>query len=203
MQFQMKLEILKTIFSGLIFFGLIIAFFQVRAALRISKANVLLRLIQEWNTQRLYDAVHYIHSLRLQWKRLEPDQTKWARLADAWVAEHVPVQPNSNGKEEQQRFDEWMKRRDVSQFISKMGYFMYSRYISPDDFFGVVAEARRLLVVLKPIEVSIAQHFDNETPRLGEWDRPFIKIAFDDVEEEYKCWFDRKGESLLPPTNPV
>src|SRR5438105_7164063 len=110
MQSQMILEILKTIFSGLIVFGLVIAFFQVRAALRVSRSNVLLRLIQEWNTQELYDAVRYIHSLRIQWKQLESDHAKWAGLAEDWVTAHVPDQPDLKDEERRQRFEEWIKR---------------------------------------------------------------------------------------------
>lgn len=162
---------------------------QVREAARSYQATVLMQLIQEWNSPELYAAVSYIHSLRRKWKEEEPDNSQWSPLAKKWVAERAR-------SEESVKKEEWMKRRRVSQFLSKMGYMMLNGYISRNDLFGVIAEAKRILIVLVPIEKSIIEYFQDE-PSLGDWDVSFPKIAFDRLIAEYDEWFDDEGGKLL------
>jgi hypothetical protein len=77
----MDTKTIQIVINGLMLIGIIIAVFQVRAALRISRANVLLRLLEEWNREELYHAIRYIHRLRKDWKQREPNSELWPELA--------------------------------------------------------------------------------------------------------------------------
>jgi hypothetical protein len=130
------LEHLKLIFSALVVVGFLLTSFQIKAARRQARANVLLKMIDEWSSLELYESVRYIHQLREEWKSQQPDPSKWGELAKSWVECNAP-QPAADAA------DSWIKRRRVSQFLSKMGYMLKSAYITRDDFFGVAPEARR------------------------------------------------------------
>lgn len=187
------LDVIRTVFSGFVLVGFVIGFFQLRAALRSSRASVLLRLIQEWSSQEVYAAVRYVHDLRAEWKKTEPDSAKWGSLADQWVREHVSADPSANDPFQKRLAGEWWMRRTASQFLSKMGYLMTQRYITANDLFGVVPEAGRLLAVLGPIERSVARHFREAEKPIAEWDVAFYKIGFGPLMSRYEKWFKRSA----------
>jgi len=191
---QLILNIFQVFSSILVFVGLIIASLQVRAARRDSRANVLLRLIDEWNKPETYAAIIYIHNLRRQWKQ---SKEEWSVLAEKWVIEHATAEPNAKSAKERKKAEEWKARRVASQVISKMGYMMLNGYIKPEDFFGVVPETRRILAVLDPIEKAISKHFRNYEVPLDEWDQPFDKLVFDSLVKEYQKWFRLQGRTHL------
>ncbi|MDE2216361.1 MAG: hypothetical protein KGJ87_04265 [Planctomycetota bacterium] len=190
-------EIVRTVISGLLLIGLIIAFFQVRAALRVSRANVLLRLMQDWTSNDLYEAIRYIHTLRREWKKIQPNPELWSEIAKKWVEDHANAHSNSDDIAEKQKAIEWQQRRLVSQFLTRMGYFMLERYLSPNDFLGVVPEAPRLLMVLNPIEKSIADFYTSKEDAVEEWDLPFYKYEFEIIMNEYKKWYPRHGKKRI------
>ena len=191
------LQVIQTVISGLMLVGIVTAVLQVRAALRISRANVLLRLLEEWNSNDLYQAIRYMHSLRIQWKNSEPNLERWHELAKEWVRNHINADPNLPDESEKKKVQEWMQRRLVSQFISRMGNLMQSGYIKPSDFFNIVPEVPRLIMVLNPIEQTIMEHFKKAEKPIEEWDYPFQKIAFDYVKRKHKRWFNKTGKKWL------
>jgi len=176
------LDHLKLFASCLIFVGFILTAFQINAARRQARANVLLKLIDEWNNRDLYESVRYIHRLRREWKTISPDGSNWEALAREWVENNVPKDSNPAP-------DNWMKRRRASQFLSKMGYMVKAGYLTRDDLFTTVPEARRLLIVLSPIEREIVRLHSNEEP-LASWDKPFDKMFFDYVQTEFDRWHE-------------
>ncbi len=101
--------------------GVIIAYQQVRAAQKSLKAQTLIKLSDEWRRKDIYEAVSYIHLLRREWKH--HPYKEWDNLAKKWVEEHAD---NHTFKIR----DEWMKRRIVSQFISKIGLLMIQNYLT-------------------------------------------------------------------------
>lgn len=175
-------EHLKLIFSALLLLGLILTALQIHAARRQARANVLLRLIDEWNASDLYDSIRYIHQLRTEWKAVNPDASMWQPLAGEWVKENAP----RNGEPVT---GDWIKRRRAAQFLSKMGYMLRAGYLTRDDLFTTVPEARRLLVVIIPIEREIAKRYSTLEKPLAQWDRPFEKLHFDSVQTEFDLWF--------------
>jgi len=184
------LEYLKLFFSGLVVVGFALTLFQIKAVRRQARANVLLKMIDEWNSVDLYEAVRYIHQLRREWKSQQNDPSQWGALARTWVEANAP-QPGTTAE------NAWMKRRRVSQFFSKMGYMLKSSYITCDDFFGVAPEARRLLLVLEPIEHEIVSRYSGHEPSVASWDKPFDKLFFKYVQDEYDSWFARTGKQLV------
>lgn len=184
------LEHLKLIFSALVVVGFSLTLFQIKAARRQARASVLLKMIDEWSSLELYEAVRYIHQLRREWKFLQPDPSNWGELAKSWVKDNAPP-PAANAA------DSWIKRRRVSQFLSKMGYMLKSSYITRDDFFGVAPEARRLLLVLEPIEREIAHQYSGREKAAAAWDTSFDKLFFEYVKNEYDKWFTRTGRQMV------
>lgn len=136
------MEIIQLIINGLLLLGIVVGMFQVRAARRISRANVLLRLLEEWNSKELYQSVRYIHDLRRKWKQQEPDATLWPILAEKLVSERIDAENNSTDEAKKKLAVEWFQRRLVAQFISRMGNLIKNKYISEEEFFTIVPEAR-------------------------------------------------------------
>jgi hypothetical protein len=92
----------------------------------------------------------------------------------------------------------WMQRRRVAQFLDKVGYMLHAKYITRDDLFAVVPEAPRLLLVIKPIEAAIVDHFHGQESPTTEWDRPSSKLYLGNVEKEFAPWFKKVGHKLVP-----
>jgi len=191
------LDLVRTGFSGLVVVGFVLGFFQLRAALRSSRANVLLRMIQEYSSPEVYGAVRYIHQLRREWKAIEPNPSSWQSLADQWVKDHATAADSADSPEERRRASEWLWRRTASQFVSKMGYMMIKGYVGPDDLFSVVPEMPRLLLVLAPIERAVCEHFEAIEPAVAEWDAPFDKLVFESIDERYLKWYKRTGSKHM------
>jgi hypothetical protein len=147
-------------------------------------------MIDEWNSKELYEAVRYIHRLRGEWKSRHSDPSEWEASAKEWVESNAPRDGITAA-------GEWMDRRRVSQFLSKMGYMLKSNYITADDFFVVAPEARRLLLVLEPIEREIVRKYSSGELSAAAWDKPFDKLFFEYVKSEYDRWFARTGKQLV------
>ena len=74
-----------------------------------------------------------------------------------------------------------------------MGYLMLRGYITPNDFFNVVPEFGRLYIVLAPIERKIADYYSSrEIQSDKDWDRPFDKLVFEDVMDNYESWYEER-----------
>jgi hypothetical protein len=177
-----------------------VTLWQLGAATRSYRAMLLVHLIEEWNKPEMYEAVRYIHELREEWKTKDATREQWDCLARRWVSENSPPYPPL----EPGAPNRWMQRRQVSQFISKMGYLMNEKYITRKDLFSVIAEAGRLLIVLDPIERSILHLYHNrEKAPLADWDQPFMKVGFDGVWVKYCDWFADWGRLLSAPHVPM
>ncbi len=169
--------------------GVAFAAIQAYAARTAVKAQVLMRLIEEWRDPETYRSMTYVHSLRSKWKK-QGAPASWHKLAEDWVQTHAAKNPNSEDQEDRQRWGEWMARRTASQFLAKMGALIQAGYLSPDEFFRVVPEAGRLLVVLWPIEKAMEMYWANrEGAPLREWDRPFPKWEFSVLWGAYGPWY--------------
>jgi hypothetical protein len=185
--------------NGFLLGGVFLAFMQLRATRKDTKAQMILRLIDEWRSQEMLVAVSYVHSLRQDWKSRIPENGKWKDMVDKfakqWVLEHVGQSISSADQKERVLANEWYMRRTVSQFLSKMGLLIQEGYLSPREFFYVVPETGRLLAVLQPIEDAIQEHFSHEPP-LASWDHPFGKLEFKNLVATYRTWFDQEGKRL-------
>jgi len=191
-------ETVRLIINGLLLLGIVVGVFQVRAALRVSRANVLLRLLEEWNSKELYQAIRYIHGLRKEWRGRESNEASWSDLANQWVADRVKADPDSADASEKKLAEEWFQRRLVAQFISRMSLLLRNKYISEDDFFNVVPEVQRLITVLEPIDNAINEYFktDEKATTGKEWDRPMRKTAFQYIRDRHEKWFKKHGKEF-------
>jgi len=182
---------LQTALQALIVIGFVLTYLQIRTVRRQARANVLLSMFEEWNDQELYESVRYIHQLRGEWKGADPEQADWSALADVWVNANAPTAGASAPSA-------WMQRRRAAQFLDKMGYMLYAKYITPDDLFAVVPEAPRLLLVLNPLERAIVKRFHNQESSGAEWDRPSSKLYLEHVNKAFLHWFKKTGHKLVP-----
>jgi hypothetical protein len=181
-----NLQLVQVGLQLLVVFGFFLAFQQVLAARRQARANVLIRMFEEWNEPALYDSVRYIHQLRREWKQADPSLKTWPALAEAWVNANIPTGPaTADGP--------WLRRRRAAQFLDKVGYMLHAKYITPDDLFAVVPEASRLLLVLDPLEQAIVKHFRDQEVPSAEWDRPSSKLYLQHVDKAALLWFEEKG----------
>ena len=65
------------------------ALLQVERARHSLKAQVLMRLFEDWRKPDILAAIRYVHDLRKEWKKSEtPRPEQWNILAEAWVLEH-------------------------------------------------------------------------------------------------------------------
>jgi hypothetical protein len=175
--------------------GVIIAFRQLRTAVRSFKAQVLIRLAEDWRSPEIYRAVIYINDLRGEWKRTSAPR-HWPDLAAQWVSEHAGKRPQA-GDQENQLWNEWLMRRTAAQFVAKMGALMRQGYISADDLFRVIPEMGRLLAVLIPIELAILEYWSPaEGASIAEWDRPVGKWEFRELWREYQEWYRTGGNKV-------
>lgn len=174
----------------LLLLGIYLAYRQLVESRRATKAQVLLRLHEEWRDPEIYKAVGYIHDIRDEWKK--HPLSKWDDLANEWVEATFKKEPQK-----------WLARRTASQFLAKMGYLVKSGHLTPDEFFGVVPEAGRLLIVLIPIELAIIKHMAKiQGESVEEWDRAFGKWEFNFLWSAYKQWYKNNRESYeLQPIN--
>jgi hypothetical protein len=78
-----------------------------------------------------------------------------------------------------------------------MGNLLRSGYIKKDDFFNIVPEVQRLLMVLEPIDLVIIDHFSKEENPLAKWDFPFPKSAYLYLRKKHERWFRKKGKHHL------
>lgn len=179
--------------SALLVIGLFIAFLQLRTAGRSIKAQVLMKLAEDWRSFEIYDAIMYVNRLRTNW-RTSTIET-WMDLATQWVFEHRGKDADSADPAEAQLGKEWRLRRTASQFLGKMGGLMKQGYLKPDDLFRVIPEMGRLLVVLIPIEVAILEYWSKaEGAPIAEWDAPVGKWEFRDLYREYLKWYSKTGK---------
>lgn len=68
-------------------FGIYWAFRQTQVAARALKAQVLMKLIDEWRSKDLYESIRYVHKLRAEWKTRPVND--WPGLARDWVTLRV------------------------------------------------------------------------------------------------------------------
>ncbi len=189
---QCFFAIITAVTNIMLVIGIFAAFQQVRAAQQSLKAQVLIKLFDEWRNKDIYQAMSYINQLRTQWKKYPINQ--WDNLAKKWVEEHSGKNPNSRNRKERELADEWAMRRTASQFIAKMGALIESGYLLPDEFFKVVPEVGRQLAVLIPVEVAIRNHWsEKEIPHLANWDYPVPKWEFKNLWKNYIAWFEKNG----------
>jgi hypothetical protein len=192
------METISLIINGLLLMGIVVGVFQVRAAIRVSRANVLLRLLEEWNSRELYKAIRFIHGLRKEWREIELNETLWPELAKQWVAERVNADLDSTDLSEKKLAEEWFQRRLVAQFISRIGGLLKSKYISEDAFFTLVPEVQRLIIVLEPIDNAIIEHYkttENATTQ-KKWDRPMRKTAYQYIRDRHEKWFKKHDKEF-------
>lgn len=174
----------------LLLLGICLAFRQLVESRKATKAQVLFRLHEEWRNPEVYNAMGYIHDLRDEWKKHQ--LADWEDLANEWVKNTFRLKPT-----------EWRLRRTAAQFLGKMGYLVKTGYLTPEEFFGVVPEAGRLLVVLIPIEIAIVRYMAQiQGEPIEEWDRAFGKWEFNFLWPAYKKWYKNNRENYeLQPIN--
>jgi len=184
------LPLISAITNVFLLFGLYLGYGQLKAARKSTKAQVLMKLSDEWRNKEIYESAIYIHNLRNEWRKLAPIEN-WPDLANKWVEDHYCDTISSD--KEKERF----KRRTASQFLAKMGSLIKSGYLTSDEFFGVVPETGRLLVVLMPIEMEIIKYWTQkeqiQKEPIAEWDHPFGKWEFNDLWKQYKAWHLKNG----------
>jgi hypothetical protein len=175
-----------------------ISVWQAREAARSYRSGVLLSLMQQWNDPTFYVSVSYVHALRKGWKEESGRDGGWNvrrfidedrfRLAKEWVDTYAPRRAPAGGTGLSTLQAEWEHRRKVSQFISMMGYMLKARYLNAGDFFAIIPEVKRLLIVLEPIEYWITEEYKDEPMLDPDWDRPFGKVGFDYIHGKYINW---------------
>jgi hypothetical protein len=187
---------LMLVISGASLFGIRAAFKQVKAAQKALKAQVLMKLCDEWRGLRIYYAMRYVSDLRAKWK--DRPLEEWPTLAEEWVIEHAGKRADSPDPAEKRLGEEWYKRRTASQFLAKMGLLIEQGYLSEDEFFGVDPEVGRQLAVLIPIEKAVQEYWmQRETNPIAAWDKPFPKWEFNQLWTKYELWYHRHGEGKL------
>jgi hypothetical protein len=187
-------SVVTAVTSSLTVVGIFIAFLQLRTAGKNLKAQVLMRLAEDWRSPEIYIAVNYVNRLRAQWRKSPMEE--WPDLATRWVSEHAGRSSRATGQEEVRLWDEWLMRRTASQFLAKMGTLMRQGYIKPDDLFGVIPEMGRLLIVLIPIEIAIREYWSNaESAPIAEWDRPVGKWEFRELFDQTQAGMRRVGNA--------
>jgi hypothetical protein len=205
---------IQAVTSTVVVVGVIIAFRQLRMAVRNLKAQVLMKLAEDWRSPEVYKAVTYVNDLRADWKKSSNAQD-WPELAASWVSEYAGERKKEtqvkrlagaarwvsehvgNPEQEHHLSDERLMRRTASQFVARMGALMKQGYISPDDLFRVIPEMGRLLAVLVPIELAILEYWkDAEGTPVAEWDRPVGKWEFRDLWLEYDKWHRAVGKTV-------
>lgn len=182
--------------------GVVAAFWQVRSARDSLRAQVFMKLFDEWKNPDLYKSIRYIDLLRQEWKQKLP-VSDWDKLANEWVKSHVKKDPKSQDPIEKKLAEEWYMRRMASQFLSKMGSLVEAGYLPEDDFFGVNPEVGRQLSVLIPIEIAIQEYWKHEEQKqIAPWDYPVPKWEFTPLWNRYQKWYRIKGSRhILLPIN--
>ncbi len=187
---QYVFAFISAVANILLIFGLYFAFMQVRSAKLALKAQVLLKLIDEWKDPKLYKAMIYLSRLRESWKDVPTDE--WPNLAKHWVETHAGKSANSADTAESALWEEWEMRRIAAQFLSKTGTLIDLGYLSEDEFFSVDPEAGRQLVVLIYIEKAILDHYSDRNS-IADWDHPFPKFEFNTLWPRYQRWYKKHG----------
>lgn len=173
------------------FVGFVLIWRQLKASHDALKAQVLLKLFDDWRKLETYDSMAYVNRLREQWKK-DSEHGDWRQLALKWVEDHVNCKEKDNGL-----WQEWIWRRTASQFLAKMGALIQAGYLTSEEFFRVDPEVGRQLAVLMPIENAIKERFSaQEGEPIAEWDTPFPKWEFKQLQEDYEAWFKRVGHAL-------
>ena len=202
-EWQYAFAAISAVTSIFFVIGLSFAYMQASAANKALKAQVLMKLIDEWKDPKLYRAMIYVSRLRTSWK--EQPTTDWLSLAKDWVATHGSKDANSADAAERALWEEWEMRRIVSQFLSKTGALINSGYLSEDEFFSVNPEVGRQLVVLMYIEKAIIDHYSDTNP-IADWDHPFPKHEFNMLWTRYQKWHKKHGATksvLILPDLPA
>lgn len=181
---------------------------------RAVKGQVLLQLLNEYRSEAIYGAFLYVHSLRSEWK-IPAGTADSTKLARRWVEDHDLRKAKAAGLADtklKQIREENLHRRAATQFLAKMGYAIQAKYLSWDEFFGVVPEAGRHLIVLYPIEKELIDYWREreataqtdwvkipEGYDLPAWDRAAPKCELKFLADEYEKWFKRNKEKLELP----
>lgn len=174
------------------FVGFLLVWQQLEASRDTLKAQVLLKLFDDWRKRETYESMAYVNRLREKWKK-DPGCDDWHKLARQWVAEHANSKETSD-----ELWQEQIWRRTASQFLAKMGALVQAGYLTPDEFFRVDPEVGRQLAVLAPIEIATKERFlAQEGERVAEWDTPFPKWEFKQLQEDYEVWFKTVGHTLV------
>ena len=145
---------------------------QIIEAQKTNSGMIYLRLHDFWKSVDIYEAASYIHSLRQEWKKDELGIENWEEItkirAKNWVINNYPV--NNKNKDAKEN---WSKRRLLAQFFHQMVLMIEANFISKNDFFSMVPEAKRLLCVLIPIEHAIymsLENSDTKEVKIDGWD---------------------------------
>jgi hypothetical protein len=128
----------------------------------------------------------------MKWKTKDRDPQNWDVLAGNWVEENIQVRRESTIDNGSTHSKDWLHRRDVAQLLSQMYLFLSSNYILDDDLFGLIPEAKRLLIVLIPIEKAIIEKFSLTEESIGvKWDIPVSKKLVE-LEKRYDQWLSKQ-----------
>jgi hypothetical protein len=184
---------ISAISSALTVVGIFFAFLQLREARKSIKAQVLVKLAEDWRSPDVYAAMTYVNRLRATWRNTHPRE--WRTLAISWVVEHAGTKADSEDPRERELWTEWQLRRTASQFLAKMGTLMEEGYVDPEDLFGVIPEMGRLLIVLMPIEIAIVEYWGKaEGAPVADWDSPVGKWEFKGLWQAYEKWQESHPE---------
>ena len=176
--------------------GILIANRQVNESRKTLKAQVLLKLFDEWRSPGIYESMRFVNSLRQEWKK-QANADKWHELAVEWVKKHAGKNANSENDAERELGKAWAMRRTASQFLAKMGALIQGGYLTADEFFRVNPEVNRQLIVLIPIEYAIQDYWSEyEGEPIRPWDKPFPKWEFTQLWKDYEAWFHRNGSAI-------
>jgi hypothetical protein len=171
-------------------------------AFRTIKATALYKLTEEWRLPPAHEAFSYVNELRRAWKREGGDSKALARR---WVIENFDQ--NIPEKEKEKRKEANLHRRYASQLLAKMSALVERGYLSYDDWFRVMPEVGRHLVVLHPIEQAINEYWDRKEReecstwdgekcvdnRIAIWDRPWSKWEFEGLLPKYENWYRKNA----------
>ena len=186
------LQALLIIIQTLTLLGVLGALLAVLEAKKSLRAQTVMKLTDGWRDVAIYRAISYINDLRTDWReKCSPatDPDTWSSLARNWVEEHYRAR-------EEKLKDEWLMRRQASQFLSKMGLLAMSGYMNPEDLFGVIPEMGRYLMVLTPIELAIKARLDSENEPIADWDQPVAKWEFNYIWSQYLRWYKKNKNKI-------
>lgn len=174
---------------------------QIVEAQKTNSGMVYLRLHDLWKSIDIYEAASYIHSLRQEWKKDELGIENWEEItkikAKNWVVNNYPA---NNKNKDTKEF--WNKRRLLAQFFHQMVLMIEANFISKNDFFSMVPEAKRLLCILIPIEHAIYKFLeenDTKEVKIAGWDFTASK-KLELLDEYFDEWINNDAQDYYKKT---